>query len=819
MKRRIYMVAFAMLFIFLHAFTVSAVELNENITINEQTFENNDGSIIAENISDDFICEEDMDLLETDNDSQFNGAEYDESDESPTEGVYFGEEPENDEIINIDDISISVLDNCTTKQNCTDSISQELIESPDDRNLIDGIDLYPIANSSVSSAQSISVNGFHTGALADSSSANWYKFSLANAGYISLEFMHDLVASGTWKVCLYDANIEEMTSYSYTASQTKYSHGNIGVPAGTYYIKVSRVNDFSSANYQIKINYMRSDIWESEFNDDYATADSINTNVTYYGSLCSTNDADWYKFTVSNAGYISLGFMHDLVASGTWKATLYDTNIVELSSYSYTASQTTYSHGNIGVPAGTYYIKIGRINDSSDVNYQIKINYMESTAWETEFNDDYTTADSITMNTVYSGSLRSTNDIDWYKFTVSDAGYISLGFMHDLVASGTWKASLYDASIVELSSYSYTASQTSYNHGNIGVPAGTYYIKIGRINDSSDVNYQIKINYMKSTTWETEINDDYTTADSITTNTAYFGSLCSVNDTDWYRFSIQTKGLYTLHFNHGQASAGTWKLFLYDSSMSEKITCSIYEDELTYNTNINLSVGIYYIKIRRINDFSDINYSIRIDDHVHNYKDKITKATTSSNGKIVKQCSCGATQNTTTIYYPKTIRLSSISYTYNGKPQTPTVTVIGSDGKTISSSYYTVKYANGRKKVGLYKVFIEFKGNYSGTATLTFKINPKGTNIVRLTRKSKGFKIKWKKQKVQVTGYQIQYSTNKRFSGKTTKTIQKNSNTSAIIKNLKARKSYYVRIRTYKTVSGKKYYSSWSTVKTVKPKR
>lgn len=79
--------------------------------------------------------------------------------------------------------------------------------------------------------------------------------------------------------------------------------------------------------------------------------------------------------------------------------------------------------------------------------------------------------------------------------------------------------------------------------------------------------------------------------------------------------------------------------------------------------------------------------------------------------------------------------------------------------------------------------------------------------------------VKWRKQKTQVTGYQIQYSTNKRFSGKATKTITKNSITSATYRGLKAKKKYYVRIRAYKTVSGTKYYSSWSPTKTIKTKK
>ncbi len=72
-----------------------------------------------------------------------------------------------------------------------------------------------------------------------------------------------------------------------------------------------------------------------------------------------------------------------------------------------------------------------------------------------------------------------------------------------------------------------------------------------------------------------------------------------------------------------------------------------------------------------------------------------------------------------------TVKLSASSYTYNGKVKTPTVTIQGALGKTLKNGTdYTVSYASGRKTAGKYKVTVKMKGNYSGTKTLTFKINP-----------------------------------------------------------------------------------------------
>lgn len=211
----------------------------------------------------------------------------------------------------------------------------------------------------------------------------------------------------------------------------------------------------------------------------------------------------------------------------------------------------------------------------------------------------------------------------------------------------------------------------------------------------------------------------------------------------------------------------------------------------------------------------------------HSYKTVLTKkATPTSDGKTTTKCSvCSKVSSTKTIYKASKISLSKTSYTYDSKVKKPTVTVKDSKGNKIDKKYYTVSYAKGRKNVGKYAVKITFKGNYSGSKTLYFTIKPKTTSITKLTAKSKGLSIKWKTQKTQTTGYQIQYSTSSKFPAKSTNTLNiiKNSTSSVSKTKLKSKKKYYVRIRTYKTVkvNGKstRIYSSWSKVKSVTTKK
>lgn len=164
------------------------------------------------------------------------------------------------------------------------------------------------------------------------------------------------------------------------------------------------------------------------------------------------------------------------------------------------------------------------------------------------------------------------------------------------------------------------------------------------------------------------------------------------------------------------------------------------------------------------------------------------------------------------------LKLSATVYTYNGKVRKPSVAVKAGE-KTFSASEFAVKYSGGRKNVGNYSVTVAMKGKYTGKKTVTFRINPKGTAVQKLTKGRKLMKVTWKAQKTQVSGYRIQYSTSSKFKKDThIKTVKSYKTKSLKVKKLKAKKKYYVRIQTYKTVGGIKYYSGWSKAKSVKTK-
>lgn len=155
------------------------------------------------------------------------------------------------------------------------------------------------------------------------------------------------------------------------------------------------------------------------------------------------------------------------------------------------------------------------------------------------------------------------------------------------------------------------------------------------------------------------------------------------------------------------------------------------------------------------------------------------------------------------------IKLARTTYIYNGKVNKPKVTFRNGNGKAIDPYYYTVSYTGG-KNVGTAYAVIKLRGGYSGTFKTAYTIKPKATSMKSISAGKKCVTVKWNKQTAQTTGYQLQYGTASNYKGAKTVTIGKNTTVSKKITKLKSKKICYVRVRTYRTVGGKKYYSSWS---------
>lgn len=209
----------------------------------------------------------------------------------------------------------------------------------------------------------------------------------------------------------------------------------------------------------------------------------------------------------------------------------------------------------------------------------------------------------------------------------------------------------------------------------------------------------------------------------------------------------------------------------------------------------------------------------------HNYRTSVSPATENSNGSTVEACTKCGDRKSQTIYRINSVNLSKTTYTYNGKIRKPSVSVIDGLGNALKNGQdYTVSYPDVSAQAGIYHVNVEFMGNYRGTVRKQFKIFPKSTGFTKVVPKKKSVALKWKKTTADC-GYEIAYSTSKKFTKKSSRivSIGKSGTVSKTISRLKPKQRYYVRIRTYKNVelNGKttKLYSTWSKAKKVTTKK
>lgn len=533
----------------------------------------------------------------------------------------------------------------------------------------------------------------------------------------------------------------------------------------------------------------------SDGNNSAQTARNIQVNSYYSDSIIKSGKDNWYIFSISTPGYVDFLFSHDYVDRSLkyWKLYLYrqdDLNTALLErEYIGNEMNEVVSYGT-GLPADTYYIKI-KNSSYSAVPYTFMARFTESYYYEKERNDTAVTATAVSLNTYYHGNLMKSSDKDWYSFTLPSSGYISTTFSHDYLDKNWkyWRLFLYNSDNLNsaILERGYLGNELEeVTHYGTGLPAGTYYIKIL---DSyfSEKGYQFKINFTASESWEQEVNNSAESANTIFLDRYYNGNLKTSSDVDWYTFTLNDYQKCSITFSHEYVDKNLtyWRLKLYSSSnMNSPLLDKNYKGNVTgeISDQLYLSSGTYYLKI------FDSNYS------VVPYKIKVQKLKEDQN-LYVSACSPIVAGKTATI------SVSGAAGTLSFKSgNTSVATVNAKTGKITAKTPGTVKITVTAAATTNY---------YKATKSITIKVIPKAASLSSVKKKAKGFVAKWKKVS-GITGYQLQYSTKSTFSSKKTVTISKASTTLKTVKGLTAPKTYYVRIRTYKTVNGKIYYSSWS---------
>ena len=663
-------------------------------------------------------------------------------------------------------------------------------------------------NDSADNAIQISTNRTYRDNCVSSSDDNWYQFTISGSSAVSLSFgkEYDSNTSHSWAVRLYDSSQKEMMYRRfYCGTEMMETTCKVGVPAGTYYLRVEPYI-WTDVAYKFQINSTGSGAWETEFNDSVDTADSLNTGSTCYGSSRENNDEDYYKVSIAQSGYVSLSFgkEYDSNTSHSWAVRLYDSAHKEmLYRRFYCGNETTETTCKVGVPAGTYYVRVSPYI-WTDVTYNLKVNYTSGSSWESEFNNTPDTADSLNTGSICYGSSMENDDEDYYKISIEQAGYVSLSFgkEYDSNTSHSWAVRLYDSTHKEmLYRRFYCGNETTETTCKIGVSAGTYYIRVSPY-IWTDVTYNLTVNYSPDSAWETEFNDTVDTADVMEEGTKQYGSSKDDDDVDYYKIQITQSGYRGLSFDNEYESDGykSWYVILYNEAQEEVAKDRFYSKGTSENGALNrlwLSTGTYYLKVSPYS-WTDVTYSLQLNQNLST--PTITMASNTSSGIYLKWSRVsGATEYD--IYRRSTGSWTKIQTISSGSQTNYTDTTV--KNKNGTTYYYFIVASND-----------QVISDASTTKKIVRVINPTMSTAKNVT----GRKIyaKWTKN-TKASGYQVQYSRSKSFSsGNRTYTRTGSSAVSTTMSGLSKGKTYYVRVRAYRTVGGIKYYSVWSSAKSVK---
>ena len=184
------------------------------------------------------------------------------------------------------------------------------------------------------------------------------------------------------------------------------------------------------------------------------------------------------------------------------------------------------------------------------------------------------------------------------------------------------------------------------------------------------------------------------------------------------------------------------------------------------------------------------------------------KATLTADGVMQKQCKiCTYVYpQTTAIRKPVSFTFLRSTYSYNGGLKTPTVVIKDSSGKTlVNGTDYTYTYETDRKSVGAHTIKVKFKGNYSGTKTMTYYVVPKATSKIEVTQDTNTLNISWKAVK-GADGYRVfVYKNGKQIYAKRTTKLTRT------VKDLAPGMKYTVRVRAYMNIGDERFYAINST--------
>ncbi|MGX2961701.1 S-layer homology domain-containing protein [Peribacillus sp. JNUCC 23] len=350
--------------------------------------------------------------------------------------------------------------------------------------------------------------------------------------------------------------------------------------------------------------------YEIEPNDTVQQATPITVNQKYFGTLSDYYDNDYYNFTVNKPGNIKISMPNSTESS--WYVRIYNSKGEELNDFStqYGQFATGSTTDQIGLPAGTYTVIISNYSNAYKVPYSFNLQFVESSLYEQERNDDIPSATSIVLNNQYQGVLSSSNDNDYYAFKLDKPGNILISLPNRVDSS--WYIRIYDSKGKELNDFSTKYGQFAIGNttDQIGLQAGSYYLSVSNYSEARKVPYLLDIRFDQSSFFEKESNNSIQEASAIQLNYKYQGVLSSSNDTDYYAVRVDKNSYLSLSLPN--LTDSSWYVRVYDQKGKEIMDFGTEYGSFVSGITTNqfgVSSGTYYISISNYSEARKVPYS------------------------------------------------------------------------------------------------------------------------------------------------------------------------------------------------------------------
>ncbi len=376
---------------------------------------------------------------------------------------------------------------------------------------------------------------------------------------------------------------------------------------------------------------------EVEENNEQKQANDIDVNTDVTGALETKEDMDFYKFTVKDNGLISIRFQHP---EHNWEGmgfgdttSLYKVAILDQDGEEVTETFVSHNHDtdftfhSFGISAGTYYVKVTPGVMQADYDYTINVNYTKEAGWEAENNNNADKAQEIQPDTTVSGWINYKDDVDWYKVVLDAPGAVSYTFSHEFVDNEAtfWTTKLFyldnNQEVILVDDQTFIGTDDEeFTSPKAGLPKGTYYLKVTSAKGWTNAGkYSIRMNFDKSSDWESEKNNTMKTANSIDLGTTINGALSVAKDVDYYKFTLSENTNVTMKFEHDINKIvddnNYWAVTLY-SEYEEKLGSYTIVGRTKGTETLDsktLDAGTYYVQVQAAKNSSTNTYGLSLE--------------------------------------------------------------------------------------------------------------------------------------------------------------------------------------------------------------